>query len=147
MHGRCSRRTSTPSDSSWSASARPVPSSSSSSSGMVGVSGWVGSTLSSGGCQWAMHGCGDVLLPSLDVLGGWGERDSVLLDSLLTVWAVAAPASAALRPAHRGEAACSVPRAASWGEGGSAAITTSATTNGNSNYTDYTKFLIPAPRN
>lgn len=50
--------------------------------------------------------------------GGGGERDSVLLDSLLTVWAVAAPASAALRPAHRGGAACSVPRAASWGEGG-----------------------------
>lgn len=79
--------------------------------------------------------------------GGGGERDSVLLGSLLTVWAVAAPASAALRPAHRGGAACSVPRAASWGEGGSAAITTCATTNGNSNYTDYTKFLIPAPRN
>lgn len=51
-------RTSTPSDSSWSATVRPVPSSSSSSSsGIVGVSGCVGRTLSSGTgtCQWAMH--------------------------------------------------------------------------------------------
>lgn len=51
-------RTSTPSDSSWSATVRLVPSSSSSSSsGIVGVSGCVGSTLSSGTgtCQRAMH--------------------------------------------------------------------------------------------
>lgn len=92
MHGRCSRRTSTPSDSSWSASARPVPSSSSSSSGMVGVSGWVGSTLSSGGCQWAMHGCGDVLLPSLDVLRGAG------VSVILCCWARCSPCGLSLLP-------------------------------------------------
>lgn len=73
-------RTSTPSASSWSATVRPVPSSSSSSSsGIVGVSGWVGRTLSSGTgtCQLAMHRVGVGRTAAKLGCSAWCERGTV----------------------------------------------------------------------